>query len=64
MRSPLTPRTVSPDAWEQALAADRPTVLDIPLRSEGARPSRRMPPYEQIKEMTAAVLKGDPNAWH
>jgi pyruvate dehydrogenase (quinone) len=20
--------------------------------------------YEQIKEMTAAVLKGDPNAWH
>ena len=46
------------DAWEQALAADRPTVLDI--RCDPEVPIRHAT-YEQLKEMTAAVLKGDPN---
>ena len=51
------------DAWEQALAADRPTVLDIRCDPE-VPPIPPHATYEQIKEMTAAVLKGDPNAWH
>jgi pyruvate dehydrogenase (quinone) len=50
-------------AWEQALAADRPTVLDIRCDPE-VPPIPPHATYEQIKEMTAAVLKGDPNAWH
>ena len=51
------------DAWEQALAADRPTVLDIRCDPE-VPPIPPHATYEQLKEMTAAVLKGDPNAWH
>ena len=51
------------DAWKQALAADRPTVLDIRCDPE-VPPIPPHATYEQIKEMTAAVLKGDPNAWH
>jgi pyruvate dehydrogenase (quinone) len=50
-------------AWEQALSADRPTVLDIRCDPE-VPPIPPHATYEQIKEMTAAVLKGDPNAWH
>jgi pyruvate dehydrogenase (quinone) len=50
-------------AWDRALAADGPTVLDIRCDPE-------MPPipphatYEQIKELTTAILKGDPEALH
>jgi pyruvate dehydrogenase (quinone) len=50
-------------AWEQALAADGPTVLDIRCDPE-------MPPipphatYEQGKELLASIVKGDPAAWH
>jgi len=50
-------------AWDQALAADRPTVLDIRCDPE-------MPPipphatFEQGKELVSSILKGDPNAWH
>jgi pyruvate dehydrogenase (quinone) len=51
------------DAWTQALAADRPTLLDIRCDPE-VPPIPPHATYEQIKEMTAAVLKGDPNAWH
>ena len=46
-------------AWDCALAADGPTVVDIRCDPE-------MPPipphatYEQIKELTTAMLKGDP----
>jgi len=49
--------------WDRALAADGPTVLDIRCDPE-------MPPipphatYEQIKELTTAILKGDPEALH
>jgi pyruvate dehydrogenase (quinone) len=50
-------------AWEQALSDDRPTVLDIRCDPE-VPPIPPHATYEQIKEMTAAVLKGDPNAWH
>ena len=50
-------------AWDRALAADGPTVVDIRCDPE-------MPPipphatYEQIKELTTAILKGDPEALH
>ena len=50
-------------AWEQALAADGPTVLDIRCDPE-------MPPipphatYEQGKELLESIVKGDPAAWH
>jgi len=50
-------------AWDEALAADEPTVLDIRCDPE-------MPPipphatYEQAKELVESILKGDPARWH
>ena len=50
-------------AWDHALAADGPILLDIRCDPE-------MPPipphatYEQVKELTTAILKGDPEALH
>jgi pyruvate dehydrogenase (quinone) len=55
------PGQVGP-AWDQALAADRPTVLD--LRTDPNVPP--IPPhatFEQIKDAAAALLKGDPDRW-
>ncbi|WP_433611271.1 thiamine pyrophosphate-requiring protein [Prescottella agglutinans] len=56
----------SPDtiagAWDRALTADRPTVLDVHTDPD-------MPPipphatWEQFKDATAAVLAGDEDAW-
>ncbi|MCR6490246.1 thiamine pyrophosphate-requiring protein [Amycolatopsis sp. OK19-0408] len=51
------------DAWAAALTADVPTVLDVHCDPEVPP----IPPHattEQLKSMTEAVLKGDPNAWH
>jgi pyruvate dehydrogenase (quinone) len=57
----------SPDAlgaaWDRALASDGPFVLDV--RCDPEAPP--IPPHatmEQAKSMAAAVVKGDPNAWH
>jgi pyruvate dehydrogenase (quinone) len=57
----------SPDdlgtAWDQALAADRPAVLDVVC--DAAVPP--IPPHatvEQVKQLTEAVLQGDPDAAH
>jgi pyruvate dehydrogenase (quinone) len=57
----------SPDdlgsAWDQALAADRPAVLDV--RCDPEVPP--IPPHataEQVKSVTEAVLRGDPDAAH
>ncbi|MGI8574687.1 MAG: thiamine pyrophosphate-requiring protein [Egibacteraceae bacterium] len=50
------------DAWDRALAADRPTVIDA-LTDPNVPP---IPPHatpDQIKEATSAILKGDPDAW-
>jgi pyruvate dehydrogenase (quinone) len=50
-------------AWDAALSADKPTVLDIRCDPE-------MPPipphatYEQGKELLTALAKGDPERWH
>ena len=50
-------------AWDRALAADGPTVLDIRCDPEMSP----IPPhatYEQIKELTSAILRGEPEAPH
>lgn len=50
-------------AWDSALAADGPMVLDFRCDPE-------MPPipphatYEQAKELAESILKGDPARWH
>jgi len=49
-------------AWDQALAADRPTVLDV--RTDPDVPP--IPPhatFEQAKDAAKALLKGDPDKW-
>ena len=58
-------RTEDPDevgaCWEQALAADRPTVLEVVTDPEVPP----LPPHitlEQAKSFASAVLKGDPGA--
>src|SRR3954451_19032847 len=49
-------------AWDAALAAARPTVLDV-------HPSPNVPPipphatFEQVKAMTSSVLAGDEDRW-
>jgi pyruvate dehydrogenase (quinone) len=50
-------------AWEQALAADRPTVLDIRCDPE-VPPIPPHATFEQAKELTESILKGDPEGWH
>jgi pyruvate dehydrogenase (quinone) len=53
------PEQVGP-AWDQALAADRPTVLDF--RTDPDVPP--IPPhatFEQAKDLAKALLHGDPN---
>jgi pyruvate dehydrogenase (quinone) len=55
------PGQVGP-AWDQALAADRPAVLDV--RTDPNVPP--IPPHAtlaQIKDAAAALLKGDPDRW-
>ena len=50
-------------AWDEALSADEPTVLDIRCDPE-------MPPipphatYEQARDLVESILKGDPARWH
>ncbi|MFL6138602.1 MAG: thiamine pyrophosphate-requiring protein [Frankiaceae bacterium] len=49
-------------AWERALAADRPTVLDV--RTDPDVPP--IPPhatFEQMKDAALSMLKGDENRW-
>jgi pyruvate dehydrogenase (quinone) len=49
-------------AWDQALAADRPMVLDV--RTDPDVPP--IPPhatFEQAKDAAFALLKGDPDKW-
>jgi pyruvate dehydrogenase (quinone) len=56
-----SPDGVGP-AWERALAADRPTVLDV--RTDPNVPP--IPPhatFEQMKDAATALLKGDENRW-
>ena len=50
-------------AWEEALAADEPILLDVTCDPE-VPPIPPHATYEEISNLTSAVLKGDPNAWH
>ena len=50
-------------AWERALAAPGPVVLDVCCDPE-VPPIPPHATYEQIKDLTSSILKGDPNAWH
>jgi pyruvate dehydrogenase (quinone) len=56
------PEQVGP-AWDEALAADEPTVLDV--RTDPEVPP--IPPhatYDQMKATAEAIVKGDPNGLH
>jgi pyruvate dehydrogenase (quinone) len=49
-------------AWDEALSADRPTVLDV--RTDPSIPP--IPPhatFEQARDAATALLKGDPDGW-
>ena len=50
-------------AWDAALAADRPAVLDIRCDPE-VPPIPPHAEFEQVKSETEAMLKGDPGAMH
>ncbi|MEU9691796.1 thiamine pyrophosphate-requiring protein [Amycolatopsis japonica] len=51
------------EAWEVALSTDVPTVLDVRCDPE-VPPIPPHATFEQVKSMTEAVLKGEPDAWH
>jgi pyruvate dehydrogenase (quinone) len=50
-------------AWDDALHADRPVVLDVHCDPE-VPPIPPHATFEQIKSVTEALLKGDPDALH
>ncbi|PXY24059.1 thiamine pyrophosphate-requiring protein [Prauserella flavalba] len=50
-------------AWDRALAADGPVVLDVRCDPE-VPPIPPHATFEQMKSTAEALLKGDPNAWH
>ena len=55
------PEQVAP-AWEQALAADRPTVLDVRVDPD-IPPIPPHATFEQALSTAKAVIKGDENRW-
>lgn len=50
-------------AWQRALSADRPTVLDVRCDPE-VPPIPPHATWDQMKATAESVLRGDPNAWH
>ncbi len=55
----MTPSQIG-DAWEQALSADRPTVLEVVCDPEVPP----LPPHitiEQARSLTKAIMHGDPS---
>jgi pyruvate dehydrogenase (quinone) len=50
------------DIWRRALAADRPTVLDIHCDPD-VPPIPPHATFEQMKDAAEALLKGDENRW-
>ncbi|MFD8247996.1 thiamine pyrophosphate-requiring protein [Nocardia sp. NPDC059691] len=56
------PNDLAP-AWEAALSAERPTVLDVRCDPE-VPPIPPHATWEQMKSTAEAVLRGDPDAWH
>jgi len=51
------------EAWDIALSTDVPTVLDVRCDPE-VPPIPPHATFDQVKAMTEAVLKGEPDAWH
>jgi pyruvate dehydrogenase (quinone) len=49
-------------AWQQALAADRPTVLDVHCDPD-VPPIPPHATFEQMKDAALALAKGDPDRW-
>ena len=50
-------------AWDRALAADGPVLLDVRCDPE-VPPIPPHATFDQAKSAAEAVLKGDPDAWH
>ena len=50
-------------AWDEALGADGPVLLDIRC-DPAVPPITPHATFEQAKELTESILKGDPNAFH
>jgi pyruvate dehydrogenase (quinone) len=50
-------------AWDAALELQTPVLLDVHTDPE-VPPIPPHATYEQIKDLTSAILKGDPNGWH
>jgi pyruvate dehydrogenase (quinone) len=55
------PDQIAP-AWERALAADRPTLLDVHCDPE-VPPIPPHATFDQMKDAALALLKGDPDRW-
>ncbi|WP_433677872.1 thiamine pyrophosphate-requiring protein [Nocardia sp. CA-119907] len=51
------------EAWDSALRADRPFLLDVRCDPE-VPPIPPHATWEQMKDTAEAVLRGDPDAWH
>ncbi|WP_239022378.1 thiamine pyrophosphate-dependent enzyme [Raineyella fluvialis] len=49
-------------AWERALTADRPTVLDVHVDPD-VPPVPPHSTFEQVKSVTKALVQGDEDAW-
>ncbi|MET8431111.1 thiamine pyrophosphate-requiring protein [Nocardia sp. NPDC004860] len=56
------PDAVGP-AWESALSADRPVLLDFHTDPE-VPPIPPHATWEQLKDTAEAILRGDPGGWH
>jgi pyruvate dehydrogenase (quinone) len=56
-----SPDEIGP-AWDRALSASVPTVLDVRCDPE-VPPIPPHATFEQIKSVTQAILKGDPGEW-
>ena len=50
------------DAWRQALAADRPCVLEF-VTDPAVPPIPPRADLDQMEKVTSSLLKGDPEAW-
>ncbi|MGW0246308.1 thiamine pyrophosphate-requiring protein [Nocardia goodfellowii] len=51
------------EAWDQALSADHPVLLDVRCDPE-VPPIPPHASYEQVKDLGKAIFSGDPDAWH
>ena len=49
-------------AWDRALAADRPTLLDV-YCDPNVPPIPPHATFDQMKDAGRAILKGDPDRW-